>query len=127
VINIHCVCSVSRLTIVFIYTCSGTPRLVVVTPVNSTTVMVSWSEVQCFNGCGVVTHYLVQYQSIRGGTVQNVTMDGIVQTVSGLTPNATIYTVQVAAVGVDQMIGPFSEPANVSALGKHGTCVQWTE
>ena len=129
-INIHCVCFVSRLTSFHIYiylVCSGTPRLVVVTPVNSTTVTVSWSEVQCFNGGGVVIHYLVQYQSMFGGTVQNVTMDGIVQTVSGLTPNATVYTFQVAAVGLDQMIGPFSDTANVSALGKHGTCVQWTE
>jgi len=86
--------------------------------VNSTTVTVSWSEVQCFNGSGAVTHYLVQYQSMFGGIIQNVTMDGIVQTVSGLTPNATVYTFRVAAVGIDQMIGPFSDPANVSALGK---------
>jgi len=90
----------------------------VVSPVNSTTVIVSWSEVQCFNGSGAVHHYLVQYQSMFGGIIQNITMDSIVQTVSGLTPNATVYTFRVAAIGIDQMIGPFSDTANVSALGK---------
>ena len=65
--------------------------MIVITPVNSTTVTVSWSEVQCFNGSGAVTHYLVQYWSICGGAVQNVTTNGTVQGVSGLTPNY-VYT-----------------------------------
>ena len=56
---------------------TGAPRLVVFSPVNSTTVTVSWSEVQCFNGSGAVTHYLVQYQSMCGGAVHSVTTDGI--------------------------------------------------
>ena len=63
-----------------------------VTPVNSTTVTVSWSEVQCFNGSGPVTHYLVQYQSFCGGAVRNVTTSGTVQTVSGLILNVAVYT-----------------------------------
>ena len=50
---------------------TGIPQLVTVTPVNCTTVAVSWSEVQCFNGSGAVTHYLVQYQSMHGRAVQN--------------------------------------------------------
>jgi len=75
--------------------------LVVISRVNSTTVTVSWSEVQCFNGSGAVTHYLVQYQSIFGGTVQNVTTDGIAETISGLTPNTAVYTFQVAAVATN--------------------------
>ena len=91
-----------------------------VSPVNSTTVIVSWSEVQCFNGSGAVTHYLVQYHSTFGaGTVQNVTTDGIAQTVSGLTPNITVYTFRVAAVGTNGVTGPFSNPVNTSAAGKH--------
>ena len=57
-------------------------------------------------------------QSMFGRIIQNITMDSIVQTVSGLTPNATAYTFRVAAIGIDQMIGPFSDTANVSALGK---------
>jgi len=61
--------------------------LAMVSAVNSTTVTVSWSEAQCFNGSGAVTHYLVQYHSMCGGTVQNVTTDSITQTISGLTPN----------------------------------------
>ena len=56
----------------------------VVTPVNSTTVTVSWSEIHCFNGSGVVTHYLVQYQTMCGGAVTNVTTSGPVQTSSGV-------------------------------------------
>ena len=84
------------------------------TPVNSTTVTVSWSEVQCFNGSGTVTHYIVQYQSSCGGAVQNVPSNSTVQTFSGLTPNIAVYTFQVAA---SQKIGPFSNPANTSLPG----------
>ena len=92
--------------------------MVTVTPDNSTTVTVSWSEVQCFNGSGAVTHYLVQYQSMCDGAVQNVTTGGPVQNVSGLTPNVALYTFRVAAVGASQKIGPFSNPANVSLHGE---------
>ena len=93
----------------------GTPQLVTVTPVNSTTVTISWSEVQRFNGSGAVTHYLVQYQpTCCSGAVQNIKTDGLVQVVSGLTPNVA-YTFQVAAVGASHMIGPFG---NASLHGK---------
>ena len=89
-----------------------------VTPVNSTSVVLSWSEVQCFSGSGAVTHYLVQYHSsCCGSTVQNVTTDDLVQVISGLTPN-TVYTFRVAAVGDSQAIGPFSNPANTSLPGQ---------
>ena len=91
--------------------------MVMITPVNSTTVTVSWSEVQCFNESGAVTHYLVQYQSSCGGVVWNVTTSGTVQTVSGLEPNCA-YTFQVAAVGASQRIGPFSNPVNASLPGE---------
>ena len=90
------------------------------TPVNSTTVTVSWSEVQCFSGSGAVTHYIVQYQSMCGGAVQNVTTNSLVHTVniSGLTPNAAVYTFRVAAVGTSQKIGSFSNPANTPLLSE---------
>ena len=84
--------------------------MVMVTSVNSTTVTVSWSEVQCFNGSGAVNHYLVQYWSICGGAVQNVTTSGTIQTFSGLIPNY-VYTFRVSAVGASQKTGPFSNPA----------------
>ena len=90
--------------------CTGAPQQVAVIVVNSITVTVSWSEVQCFNGSGEVTHYLVQYQSMcGGGAVQNVTTGGPVHetTVSGLTPNASLYTFQVAAAH-NEITGPFS-------------------
>ena len=48
--------------------------------------------------------------------MQNVTIDGLVQVISGLTPN-TVYTFRVAAVGAGQTIGPFSNPANTSLPG----------
>ena len=88
-----------------------------VTPANSTSVTVSWSEVKCFNGSGAVTHYLVQYQSMCGGAVQNVTTNSLVHTVniSGLALNVSEYTFRVAAVGASQKIGPFS---NKSLLGE---------
>jgi len=96
------------------------PRLMAVTPVNSTTVTVSWSEVQCFNGSGAVTHYLVQYQSMCGGAVQNVTTNDTVQTVNilGLTPNSG-YTFKVAAENVS-LNGTrlFSEPITLEGTGK---------
>ena len=91
--------------------------MVTVTPVNSTTVNVSWSEVQCFSGSETVTHYLVQYWSICGGAVQNVTTSGIVQTFSGLIPNY-VYTLRVAAVGTNQKIGPFSNPVSTIPPGE---------
>ena len=106
------------MTIMVIIYATGAPRLVAVTPVNSTTVVLSWSEIYCFNGSGAITHYLVQYQSsCCGGTVENVTSDGLVQVVSGLTPN-TVYTFRVAAVGASQKIGPFSNPVNTSLPGQ---------
>ena len=89
----------------------------VITAVNSTTVNVSWSEVQCFNEGGAVTHYLVQYQSLCGGVVQNVTTSGLIQNVSGLTLNVAVYTFQVAAVGSGQKMGPLSNPVNASLRG----------
>ena len=89
-----------------------------VSPVNSTTVTVSWSEVQCFNGSGAVTHYLVQYHSMSGGIVQNVTTHYTVQTISGLIPNTSMYTFRVAAVWTSGMMGPFSHPAIVFVPGK---------
>ena len=91
--------------------------MVTVAQVNSTTVNVSWSEVQCFNGSGAVTHYLVQYWSICGGAVKNVTTGGIVQTFSGLIPNY-VYTLRVAAVGTNQNIGPFSNPVSTIPPGE---------
>ena len=89
--------------------------MIVVTPVNPTTVTVSWSEVQCFNGSGAVTHYILQYQSMCSGAVKNVTTSGLIQTVSGLEPNIAVYTFRVAA---SQKIGPFSNPANTSLPGE---------
>ena len=80
--------------------------MVMIAPVNSISVTVSWSEVQCFNGSEVVTHYIVQYQSSCGGAVQSVTTSGLVQNDSGLTPNC-VYTFRMAAV---QGIGSFSKP-----------------
>ena len=88
--------------------------MVVITLTNSTTATVSWSDVQCLNGSGAVTHYLVQYWSSCGGAVQNVTTSGLIQNVSGLTPNC-VYTFRVAA---GQKIGPFSNPANTSLPGE---------
>ena len=83
------------------------PQLVAVTPVNSTTVTVSWSEVQCFNGSGAVTHYLVQYHSMCGGSVRNVTTSGTIRTISGLTLSIE-YIFQVAVIDVNGT-GPFSQ------------------
>ena len=88
-----------------------------VTPVNSTTVNVSWSEVQCFNESEAVTHYLVQYWSICGGAVQNVTTSGTIQTFSGLISNY-VYIFRVAAVGASQKMGPFSNLANAVPPGE---------
>ena len=92
------------------------PRLVIVTPVNSTSVNVSWSAVPCFSGSEAVAHYIVQYQSSCNGAVQNVTTSCTFQTVSGLEPNC-VHTFRVAAVGTGQRIGPFSNPVNTSLPG----------
>ena len=91
--------------------------MVVITLMNSTTVNVSWSEVQCLNGSETVTYYLVQYRSLCGGAVQSVPTNGLVQNVSGLTPNC-VYTFRVAAVGASLKMGPFSKLVNVYLPGE---------
>ena len=96
---------------------TGVPQSVMVSPVNSTTVTVSWSEVQCFNGSGAATHYLVQYLSMCSGTVRNVTTGIVNLTVSGLTPNTAIYTFRVAAVRTNGVTGPFSNRISISEPG----------
>ena len=101
----------STVTFIAHSTSTGAPQLVMITPMNSTTVSVSWSEVQCFNGSGAVNHYLVQYRSSCGGVVQSVTTSDTMWTFSSWIPNY-VYTFQVAAVGVSQKIGPFGNPAN---------------
>ena len=53
-----------------------------------------------------------------GGAIQNLTTNDIVQTVSGLAPNAAVYVFRVAAVGTSQKIGPFSNPANITLHGE---------
>ena len=93
------------------------PQLLVVTPVNSTAINVSWSEVQCLNGSETVIHYIVQYQSLCGGVVQNVTTSGLIQNVSGLALNVAVYTFRVVAVGSGQKMGPLSNPVNTSLRG----------
>ena len=97
-----------------------------ITAANSTAVTISWSEVQCFNGSGAVTHYLVQYQSMCSGAVQNVTTNDTVQTVSGLAPNVVVYTFRVAAVGASQKTGPFSNPANITLHGEVSVGHNWS-
>jgi len=53
-----------------------------------------------------------------GGAVQNVTTDGLAQTISGLTPNTADYTFQVAAVGTNGVTGSLSNPINIIVAGK---------
>ena len=62
----------------------------------------------------MVTHYLVQYQSICGGVVQNVTTSGLIQNFLG---SDTKFFFRVAAVGASLKMGPFSKLANVSLPG----------
>ena len=91
-----------------------------VTSVNSTTVIVSWSEVQCFNGSGAVTHYLVQCRSVYDGAIRNVTTNSSEQEmiVSGLSSSFALWTFRVAAV-YNQNVGPFSNFFNsTTSLGK---------
>lgn len=92
----------------------------VVTVINPTTVTVSWSDVQCFNGSGAVSHYLVQCRSIYDGAIRTVATNSSEQEtiVSGLSPNFALWTFRVAAV-YNQSIGPFSKFFNSTvSLGK---------
>ena len=107
----HEVLSTSALCIirVLLFISTGAPWLVTVTVINPTTVTVSWSEVQCFNGSGAMTHYLVQCRSIYDGAIRNVATNSSDQetVVSKLSPNFAQWTFRVAAV-YNQSIGPFS-------------------
>ena len=115
--QINTLTTISQCLIVLCTLLLVAPKLLVVTPMNSTVINVFWSEIQCLNGSGAVTHYLVQYQSSCGGAVQSVTTNGTVQNVSGLIPNC-VYTFRVAAVGAGEKIGPFSNPVNVALPGE---------
>ena len=53
-----------------------------------------------------------------GGTVQNVTTDDTVLTVSGLTPNIAVYTFRVAAVGTNGVPVPLRDPVSITSASK---------
>ncbi len=66
--------------------------------INSTTISLSWGEVNCTEHNGAITGYSVQYSIVGGmqSTVRNVTGDFTNTEIDGLT-EFMIYTVSVAA------------------------------
>lgn len=90
---------------------SGPPQNVTVTAVSSTSIHVSWMEVNQRDQNGIVTNYVIQYFNLRHSSTANITTASMVVTLSGL-HEFEDYAVQVAAQTVAGL-GPFSEPRTV--------------
>ena len=77
---------------------------------NSNPIMISWTEVECIEQNGPITHYIIQFgTSCDDLQTENTADNSMNYTINGLTPN-TEYIIQVAAANMHGR-GPFSEPA----------------
>ena len=88
---------------------SGAPVLLVPVIISTTTISLSWREVNCTERKGVITGYSVQY-SIVGGMEFPISVivgaDVTSTDISGLT-QFMIYAISVAAIN-NNGIGPYS-------------------
>ena len=82
---------------------------------NSTAIFVEWGRIEiCRTANGRIVKYTVQYRVEPDGLVESVDRPGNWSggenvSISGLTP-FTVYSVQVAAVNENGLVGVFSNP-----------------
>ena len=96
---------------------SGAPLLQPPVTINSTTIRLSWEEVNCTERNGVISGYSVQY-NIDEGVQSSINVTDITSTViTGLT-KFRLYIVSVAAIN-NNGIGPYSNEQTVYT-GIHG-------
>ena len=98
---------------------NGVPQSLMAETANSSSIIISWMEVECIEQNGPITHYIIQYgTSCDDLKTENTRDNSMSYTISGLTPN-TEYIIQVAAANMHGS-GPFTEPAiKVSTEGTH--------
>ena len=88
------------------------------TVVSSTVISVQWDGfTPCRLANGLIVKYRVQYTAESSGEVQSTDEsgdwdDGGQTSLTGLTPFTT-YSIQVAAVNVQNDVGPYSDPITV--------------
>ena len=92
------------------------PRSVTATVVSSTVISVQWDGLDpCRLVNGLIVLYRVQYTEVASGVVQDTDVDGewnvmnAETSLTGLTPS-TNYSIQVAAVNVEDDVGLYSHP-----------------
>ena len=88
---------------------SSSPENITFENINSTSMTISWDEIDCLNQNGVIEEYWVYLTYNISETEQERTLDSDQTsiTVNGLFPN-TSYKVQIAAVNSNGS-GPFSD------------------
>ena len=94
---------------------SAAPEDVRVSVLNSTAIFVEWGRIEiCRAANGRIVKYTVRYRIEPDGLVESVDRPGNRSggenvSISGLTP-FTVYSVQVAAVNENGLVGVFSNP-----------------
>ena len=86
------------------------------TVVSSTVISVQWDGLEpCRHSNGRIAFYRVQYTAVASGVVQSKTMAGewnvmdAMTSLTGLT-SSTSYSIEVAAVNVENEVGVYSDP-----------------
>ena len=98
---------------------SGSPlNLVIVTALNSTSVILLWSPPAASQQNGIVQHYTLQFSEYEIGDAVQYTTSGLFYTFHGLHPHYK-YSCAIAAVTVDS--GP-AQPI-VFQMPQDGTCI----
>ena len=97
-----------------LYVCTGAaipPANVRVTVLNSTSIFVQWDIISiCRARNGLITSYSIRYTIQPNGIPQTPHQsDGLEITLTELTP-FTKYSIEVAAVNVNDDVGVYSEP-----------------
>ena len=98
---------------------SGAPVLLVPVIISTTTIRVSWREVNCTEHNGDFIGYNVQYSIVggMGSPISILVRDDVTSTeISGLT-QFMIYTVSVTAINING-IGPYSSNEHVIYTSK---------
>ena len=92
------------------------PRSVTATGVSSTVISVQWDGLDpCRHVNGLIVLYRVQYTEVASGVIQSEDVAGewnvmnAETSLTGLTPS-TSYSIQVAAVNVEDDVGLYSDP-----------------
>ena len=80
--------------------------------INTTTISLSWREVNCTERSGVITGYSVHYSIVGGMDTTIIVGTNVTSTVISGLNSCTRYSVQVAAINSNG-IGPYSDNKTV--------------